>query len=145
MSALIPAPAPAPASVADARSRLVTAIRAFVHTDNLAEVHARQATNAREARARHEAEAIALMRELRMEASTLQISGASLSLVHQKTPGTLTWGYLEREIPAWATHSGVSAAQAASLLRWLRDHRDIKETDHLKKSVAKTPGAAPAQ
>ena len=128
----------------DARSRLVKAIRSFVHMDNLAETHARQATNAREARARHESEAIALMRELRLEASTIQISGATLSLSQQRTPGTLTWGYLEREIPAWATRSGVSAAQSASLLRWLREHRDIKETEHLKKSVAKPSGTTTA-
>lgn len=128
-SALVPA--------GDQRSQLVTAIRSFVHMDNLAETHARQAANAREARARHEAEAIRLMREMSLTSSTIQISGAALSLAHQRTPGSLTWGYLEREVPAWATRSGVTAAQAASLLQWLRDHRDIKETDYLKKTVAK--------
>ena len=66
----------------DARSRLVKAIRAFVHMDNLAETHARQATNAREARARHEAEAITVL-----AASTVPISGATLSLSQQRTPG----------------------------------------------------------
>jgi hypothetical protein len=106
--------------------------------DNLAETHARQATNAREARARHEAEAIRLIRQMGMSASTIQISGGvSLSLAHQRAPGSLTWGYLEREVPAWATRSGVSAAQAAGLLQWLRDHRDVKESDYLKKTVAK--------
>jgi hypothetical protein len=121
----------------DPRSRLVAAIRAFVHMDNLAEVHGRQAANAREARNRHETEAIQLIREMRLESSTIQISGAALALSHQRTPGALTWGYLEREIPAWAATSGVSAAQSASLLRWLREHREIRESDHLKKSVAK--------
>lgn len=124
-------------SSGDTKSQLVTAIRSFVHMDNLAETHARQAANAREARARHEAEAIRLMREMELTNSTIQISGAALSLAHQRTPGSLTWGYLEREVPAWAIRSGVTAAQATSLLQWLREHRDIKEADYLKKTVAK--------
>ena len=137
---LVPTSAPG-----DPKSRLVTAIRAYVHMDNLAETHARQATNAREARARHEAEAIGLMREMGLTGSTIQISGATLSLAHQRTPGSLTWGYLEREVPAWATRSGVSAAQAAGLLKWLREHRDIKESDYLKKTVVKPTGVTGAE
>ena len=130
------------ALVPDKRSQLVSAIRAYVHMDNLAETHARQATNAREARTRHETEAIGLMREMGLSDSTIQISGATLSLAHQRTPGTLTWGYLEKEVPTWATQAGVSAAQAAGLLRWLREHRDIKESDYLKKTVTNTVTAA---
>lgn len=128
---------------ADPKSRLVTAIRSYVHMDNLAETHARQATNAREARAQAETEAIRLMREMGLAGSTIQISGATLSVAHQRTPGTLTWGYLEREIPVWATRTGVSAGQVADLIRWLREHRDIKESDYLKKTVTKpTPGVS---
>jgi hypothetical protein len=132
------------ATATDPKSRLVKAIRDYVHMDNVAETHARQATNAREARARHETEAIGLMREMGLTGTTIQISGATLSLAHQRTPGALTWGYLEREIPAWATRSGVSAAQVADLLRWLRDHRDIKESDYLKKTVVKPTTAVTA-
>lgn len=129
----------------DPKSQLVTAIRSFVHMDNLAETHARQATNAREARARHEADAIRLMRQMGMADSTIQVSGGvSLALAHQRAQGALTWGYLEREVPAWATRSGVSAAQVASLLQWLRDHRDVKESDYLKKTVAKSVAGTPA-
>jgi len=131
---------------ADPKSQLVAAIRAFVHMDNLAETHARQATNAREARARHEAESIRLLREMGLASSTIQVSGGvSLALAHQRAPGALTWGYLEREVPVWATRSGVSATQVAGLLQWLRDHRDVKESDYLKKTVAKTvAGATPS-
>lgn len=131
--------------VPDKRSQLVSAIRAYVHMDNLAETHARQATNAREARARHETEAIGLMREMGLSGSTIQISGATLSLAHQRTPSALTWGYLEKEVPVWATQAGVSASHAASLLRWLREHRDIKESDYLKKTVAKAVIAGSAK
>jgi hypothetical protein len=117
----------------DAKTRLVAAIRAFVHMDNLVETHTRQATNARAARAKAEAEAITLMKEMSLDASTIQVSGASLQITKKKVPAGLTWGYLEREVPAWATRSGLSATQSAGLLQWLHSHRETKETEVLKK------------
>lgn len=117
----------------DPKARLVAAIRAYVHMDNLAETHARQAANARTARAKAETDAIALMKEMRLEGSTIQVSGASLQITKKKTPAGLTWGYLEREVPAWATRSGLSAAQSTALITWLHSHRETKETEVLKK------------
>ena len=128
----------------DAKSRLVAAIRAYVHMDNLAETHARQAANARAARAKAETDAIALMKEMRLENSTIQVSGASLQITKKKTAGGLTWGYLEREVPAWASRSGLSASQSAELLRWLHSHRETKETEVLKKLGGGGGGSAPA-
>jgi hypothetical protein len=126
----------------DAKARLVAAIRAYVHMDNLAETHARQATNARAARAKAETDAIALMKEMRLENSTIQVSGASLQITKKKTAGGLTWGYLEREVPAWASRSGLTASQSEELLRWLHSHRETKETEVLKKLGG--GGSAPA-
>ena len=121
----------------DAKTRLVAAIRAYVHMDNLAETHARQAANARAARAKAESDAIALMKEMRLDGSTIQVSGASLQIAKKKTPAGLTWGYLEREVPAWATRSGLSATQSAGLLQWLHSQRETKETEVLKKLGAR--------
>jgi hypothetical protein len=121
----------------DPKARLVAAIRAYVHMDNLAETHTRQAANARAARAKAEADAIALMKEMRLEGSTIQVSGASLQITKKKTPSGLTWGYLEREVPAWASRSGLSATQSAGLVEWLHSHRETKETEVLKKLGAK--------
>ena len=121
----------------DPKARLVAAIRAYVHMDNLAETHTRQAANARAARAKAEADAIALMKEMRLEGSTIQVSGASLQITKKKTPSGLTWGYLEREVPAWASRSGLSATQSAGLVEWLHSHREPKETEVLKNLGAK--------
>ncbi len=107
--------------------------------DNLVENHAAQAANARTMRAKHEKDTIDLMKQMRLDKSTIQVSGASLTLQKKAVPGTLTWGYLEKEIPAWATHTGITAAQSASLVKWLHDHRELKETESLKKSGLKTP------
>ena len=105
--------------------------------DNLAEGFARQASNARQVTATHEADAISLRKQRGFAGSTIQVSGASLTLVHKRTPGTLTWGYLEREVPVWATRAGLSPTQSQSLLHWLHEHRDEKETEVLKKTVVK--------
>ncbi len=122
---------------ADPKARLVAAIRAYVHMDNLAETHARQAANARAARAKAEGDAITLMKEMGLQGSTIQVSGASLQITRKKTASGLTWGYLDREVPAWATRAGLSAAQSASLLQWLHDHRETKEMEMLRKLGAK--------
>jgi hypothetical protein len=125
--------------VKDSKQRLIDAIRGWIHMDNLLENHNAQAANARTLKNKHEANAIELMKQMRLDKSTIQVSGASLILQKKATPGTLTWGYLEKEIPAWATHTGITAAQSQSLIKWLHDRRELKETESLKKSGLKTP------
>ncbi len=129
-----------PAAPADTRTRLIQAIRGWVHMDNLAESFQTQAINARELRSKHETEAIGLMKQMGLAASTIQVSGASLQLTTKREPGALTWSYLEREVAAWGTNSGVSPSQCQSLIKWLHEHRESKEKEILKKSVTKTSG-----
>ena len=107
--------------------------------DNLLENHNAQAANARALKYKHEAEAIALMKQMRLDKSTIQVSGASLTLQKKSAPATLSWGYLEKEVAAWATQAGISASQSQSLIRWLHDHREVKATESLKKSGLKKP------
>jgi hypothetical protein len=121
------------ASATDPKQRLITAVRSYVHMDNLVESFNVQATNARELRNKHETDAIDLMKQLGLQKSTLQISGGTLQLTERRTPSALSWGYLEREVPAWATSAGLRPNQAAALLAWLHDHREIKTTEVLKK------------
>jgi hypothetical protein len=113
--------------------------------DNLVESFNRQATNARQLRAKHEENAVGLMKQMGLSASTIQVSGASLQIKKSKATEGLTWTYLEREIPAWACHLGpgdaratqarLSPEQVASLLKWLHDHREVRETEYLKKTI----------
>ena len=128
----------------DARQRLITAIREWVHMDNLAESFHQQAVNARSLRAKHEADAIALIKQLGMSESTFQLTGgAQLTLAQRRAPANLTWSYLEREVPAWATRAGLTTVQSAALIKWLQEHRDVRETEYLKKATT-TTGPAPA-
>ncbi len=103
--------------------------------DNLAESHQRQAMNARAVRAKHEAEAIDLIKQMGLTKSKIQISGAELHLTNHRTVAPLTWKYLEREIPAWAASARLSADQGRALIKWLHDHREYKEAEELEKIV----------
>ena len=119
----------------DPKQKLIQSIRGWVHMENLAESLNHQATNARRLRSQHEDDAIGLIKQLGLSKSTIQISGASLQLASRKEKGTLSWTYLEKEVPEWAVHAGISPEKAAGLLKWLQEHREAKETEYLKKIV----------
>jgi hypothetical protein len=103
--------------------------------DNLTESFTSQATNARTLRNKHEADALALIKQLGLTKSTIQVSGANLTVGRRKSQTGLTWGYLEREIPAWATQAGLKPTQSAGLVKWLQEHRETKEMEFLKKNL----------
>jgi len=117
------------------KQRLIEAVRAWIHMDNLVETHTAQASNARTLKNKHETDAITLMKEMRLDKSTIQVSGASLTLQKKSHPAALTWGYFEKEATAWAAHARLPAAQAQSLIKWMHDHRETKETETLKKTA----------
>ncbi len=113
--------------------------------DNLVESFNQQAMNARTLRSKHEADAIALMKQLGMSASTIQLTGgAQLTLAQRRAPANLTWAYLEREVPAWASRAGLTSVQSTALIKWLQEHRDVRETEYLKKALP-TATATPKQ
>jgi hypothetical protein len=72
---------------------------------------------------------------MHLDKSTIQVSGASLVLQKKMTPNALSWTYLEKEIAAWGLHP----TQTQSLLKWLHEHRELKETESLKKIGLKPP------
>ena len=121
----------------DSKQKLATAIRGWIHMDNLTESLTHQATNARKLRAKHEEEAIQIMKQLGLHNSTIQVSGASLQLTTRKSTSGLTWGFLETEIAGWATKQGLTASHAQSLMKWLHDHRETNMVEYLKKTESK--------
>jgi hypothetical protein len=118
---------------ADPKTQLITAIRGWVHFDNLAENLNRQTLNARELRSKHESNAIRVIQQLGMTTSVIQIADAQLQMATRREPASLTWSYLEEQLPQWATHSGITPIQVQSLMKWLQEHRETKEKNYLKK------------
>ena len=119
------------------KQKLGESIREWIHMDTLVESFNQQAANARQLRNKHEAESIRLMKELGLSASTIQVSGAQLTMQKKQVPALLSWSYLEREIPAWGRQNGVSATQVTGLVKWLQDHRESKEVESLKKTSSR--------
>lgn len=115
------------------KQRLTAAIRAWTHFDNMVESFNQQATNNRVLRDEQEAEAIALLKDLGLSKTKIQVSGATLQMATQRNSAHLTWGYLEKEIPAWISSQRLPTAQAESLMEWLQSHREVKETEYIKK------------
>ena len=120
-------------SLTDPKQQLAASIRGWIHMDNLVESFTKQASNARSLRTKHEDDSIRLIKSMGLKDSTIKVSGASLKLETKKTTSGLSWSYLEKEIPEWATKNGVTAAQSASLLTWLHAHRTTTEAEVLKK------------
>ncbi len=124
----------------DPKSRLTSAIRGWVHFDNLVESLNHQAINARELRSKHETDALTLLKQMGLTHTHIQVADAQLQFASRREVGGLSWTYLEQQLPLWAAHTGVSAEQAKSLLTWLQTHREFKEKEYLKKtSRAKAP------
>lgn len=124
------------AIVVSAKQTLISSIRNWIHFDNLYENHMAQAINARKLRAKHEQEAIAALKDMKLDKSVIQVSGASLSLQKKQVASGLTWGFLEKQVAAWASSSpspALNPSQVQSLLQWLRTHREVKETETLRK------------
>jgi hypothetical protein len=118
----------------ETKQKLIGAIRSYVHMDNLVESLNKQASNARTVRAKHEAEAIGYMKRLGLGGSMIQVSGAALQLKQHRVPSSLTWGYLTEQATAWCASSGIPVMKAKDLVKWLQDHREIKETEVLHKT-----------
>ncbi len=121
------------------KQRLTAAIRAWTHFDNLVESLNQQATNNRRLREEQEAETIPLLKDLGLSKTKFQITGATLQLATQRNTEHLTWGYLEKEIPAWIASQRLPPAYAESLMEWLQSHREVKETEYIKKTKTQAP------
>jgi hypothetical protein len=119
----------------DDKTQLIAAVRGWIHMDNLTESFNRQASNARTLRDKHEADAMELMKKMGLGASTIQVSGATLQMTKKKSPGSLSWTWLNRETAAWAHSAGLSEKQSQGLSKWLQDHREVKEVEFLKKTT----------
>ena len=126
-------------SPSDDKTKLIAAVRGWIHMDNLTESFNHQASNARGLRDKHEADAIALMKKMGLGASTIQVSGATLQMTKKKSPGSLSWTWLNRETAAWARSAGLSEKQSEGLSKWLQEHREFKEVEFLKKTTTTPP------
>jgi hypothetical protein len=118
----------------ETKAKLVTAIKTYIHMDNLVESFNQQATNARKLRAKHETDAIALMKEMGLTASEIHVSGARLRYIHKQTPVGLTWKYVRGEVTA-----SLGSHKGDELMGRLQAHRPLKDEEYLEKITGDEP------
>lgn len=101
--------------------------------DNLVESFNRQSINAQRLRAKHEKEAVTLIKQLGLTGSKIQVSGGvTLQLTQRSEPSPLSWALLEKELPA----AGLSPQKVNAIISRLQAATVISSTtaEHLCKT-----------
>jgi hypothetical protein len=121
-------------------SDLVYAVQQWTHFDNLAESHAKQATNARNERANFETRIFSLLDAMKMPNAVLEITGATISRASRVKQTDLSWSFLETGLHAYFDSKG-RTDETAAILDFLQSSRGAKSTDYLKKTLLPAAGA----
>jgi hypothetical protein len=133
-------------SPAQPTNDLTTWVRNYVHYDNLANNYSKQATGARKLRDEFENKIVQNLRANRMENAIIQISGATLQIVEEKTQPTLTLPRLEAYLHKYYAQKGNGVDETESVLRFIRAQKiqDTIVTAGLKKSPLGAPVPPPS-
>lgn len=135
-------------------------IQSWVHYDNLASAHSRQATNARKLRDENEEMVIKALVGTPNEKMIIQIHSGRLQIVDDRYIQPLTLGRLEEFLGEYfATRQRTPTLdtpekETAAVMKFIREHRSTQVSKKLKKSSnasqaplppLPTPGAASGQ
>lgn len=111
---------------------LATAVRQWVHFDNVAENLNKQIANVRTLRAEYEAKVLELLARQNMRNATLRVTGATLQCATKSKSTDLTWSFLEEQLHEYFRSKG--ADQTTEILAFLHRHRGGKTVEYLKKT-----------
>ena len=114
---------------------LADKIRSWVHFDNLAATFARQAQQARTARARWESEVIDYLRNTNMANAIVQIAGGRLTVSEEKHANPLTLQRLESLLHEYySKRPPGSTDETADIMMYIKSNRGSTVETRLKKS-----------
>ena len=119
-------------------------VRNWVHYDNLATSLSKQTQNARKVRDTFETTILDKLRINNMENAVIQIQGGRLVVAEEKHNQPLTYTRVEEGLKAYylekqKTSGRTVVDESASILRFLKSHREVEITKKLKKQVAVPP------
>jgi hypothetical protein len=127
---------------------LTTLVRNYVHYDNLTSNYNKQATGARKLRDEFEHKIITNLRANKMENAIIQISGASLQCIEEKTSPAMSLPRLESYLHKYFQQKGNGMDETDAILRFLKLQKmnDTQTTICLKKTpmAAAIPPPPPA-
>ncbi len=120
---------------------LATAVRQWVHFDNLAESLNKQVANVRSLRNESETKILTLMQQQNLQNATLKITGATLQYATRSKPTDLSWTFLEEQLHEYFKTVGKSD-ETPEILGFLQKQRGGKVVEYLKKTSL-TPSTTP--
>jgi hypothetical protein len=110
-------------------------VRSWVHFDNLAATFARQAQQARSARARWEEQILGTLRTNKMTNAIIQISGGRLTVVDEKHSQPLTLQRLESLLHEYYNKKpNGSDDETMDIMNYIKQNRGHNIETKLKKS-----------
>jgi hypothetical protein len=112
---------------------LATAVRQWVHFDNLAESLNKQVANVRTLRGEYESKILTLMQQQNLQNATLKITGATLQYANRTKPTDLSWAFLEDQLHEYYKTSG-KRDETMEIIEFLQKHRGGKVVEYLKKT-----------
>jgi hypothetical protein len=112
---------------------LSTAVRQWVHFDNVAENLNKQIANVRALRAEYEAKVLELLANKNLRHATLRITGATLQYATKSKSTDLSWSFLEEQLHEYFRTKG-TADQTSEIITFLHRHRGGKTIEYLKKT-----------
>jgi hypothetical protein len=123
---------------------LATAVRQWVHFDNLAENLNKQIANVRTLRGQYETKVLDLLAHQNLRNASLRVNGATLQCATKSKATDLSWTFLEEQLHEYYRNKG-TRDDTPDILTFLHRHRGGKTIEYLKKtplqasSVPSTP------
>jgi hypothetical protein len=101
-------------------TELATLVRNWVHYDTMATNFSKQSTSSRKLRDDFESKIIQSLKNQKMENATIQITGAKLQLVQEKTFPTLTIGRLQQYLHQYYQRKGQMADETDQIMDFIK-------------------------
>ena len=115
------------------QQRLQSAVRAWVHFDNLANTFNKQAQNARTQKQIHEKEVQDILFAMNQSTAILEVNGARLQFQRKETKSNLSWSWLQEQLRAWFSSGESRGKSNEDLFRFLQGRRSTKISDTLER------------
>ena len=112
---------------------LATAVRQWVHFDNVAENLNKQIANVRTLRSEYEGKVLELLARQNLRNATLRVTGATLQYATRSKSTDLTWSFLEEQLHEYFRTKG-GRDDTSEILNFLHRHRGGKTIEYLKKT-----------
>ena len=120
----------------DDHNQFTTWIRNWVHFDNMSTNFSKQSSTSRKLRDENEDKIINHLKEKKMENAQIQINGAKLALVQEKSYTGLTIGVLETYLHEYFKKKGTMMDETDQIMRFIKQQK--AENFDLKLRLRKT-------